>query len=133
MNIKNRQIDRIERYLKTFKEIKNIIFISHTIESAKYFYEDFKSLVDLEKYNVIFMSGSSNWKDGLMPAVTVCIMCGIWYENKDIRENDNIWSLIGETRTFPLSDIGCLVKDEELNIDIDAELLAKTICGLKKS
>lgn len=127
MSNKSKQIYRIENYIKEF-EIKNIIFISYTEKSAKLYYEKLKEIIDLDKYNISFISGSTNKKeDGLLPSKTMGIMCGIWYKNKKLREDNYFWNLIDNIYTLPLSDIDHVAKNDELtfNIEIDTKLLMK--------
>ncbi len=100
----DKQIYRIEGYIKHYK-IKNIIFISHTRLSAELFYKDLKNLINLEGYNILFMSNDPKKMDGLLPNETLGIMCGIWYKDKRIRENDYFWSFIDSIKTLPLAEI----------------------------
>lgn len=125
MSNKSKQIYRIENYIKEY-EIKNIIFISHTEKSAKLYYEELKEIIDLDKYNISFISGRTNKKeDGLLPSKTMGIMCGVWYKNKKLREDNYFWKLIDNIYTLPLSDIDHKEKSKDVtfNINIDPKLL----------
>lgn len=122
----SKQIYRIEGYIKHYK-IKNIIFISHTRLSAELFYKDLKNLINLEGYNILFMSNDPKKMDGLLPNETLGIMCGIWYKDKRIRENDYFWSFIDSIKTLPLAEIDCKVNNSVLTIDINSESVIKAI------
>ncbi|WP_312288123.1 hypothetical protein [Terrisporobacter sp.] len=125
MSNKSKQIYRIEKYLEEI-EIKNIIFISHTKESAKLYYDELKGIIDLDKYNILFISERTNKKeDGLLPSKTMGIMCGVWYKNKELREDYYLWKLIDNIYTLPLSEIDHIDKNDDLtfNINIDPKLL----------
>ena len=104
MSNKSTQIYRVERYLEDF-EIKNIIFISHTKNSAIHYYKELKEIIDLDKYNILFMSERTNKVDGLLPSKTMGIMCGVWYKNKKLREDNCFWKLIDNVYTLPLPEI----------------------------
>lgn len=101
---KSKQIYRIEKYLETFK-IKNIVFISHTKMSAKCYYEELKKIINLEQYNISFMSGRTKTQDGLKPNETIGIMCGVWYKDKELRNKYGFWEFIDKIYTMPLTDI----------------------------
>lgn len=104
MSNKSKQIYRIEKYLEGCK-IKNIVFISHTKMSAKYYYKELKEIINLEKYNISFMSGRTEEQDGLKPKETIGIMCGVWYKDKELRNKYNFWEFIDKIYTMPLTDI----------------------------
>lgn len=125
MSNKNAQIYRVEKYLEEF-EIKNIIFISHTKNSAIQYYKELKEIINLDKYNILFISERTNKKeDGLLPSKTMGIMCGVWYKNKELREDYYFWKLIDNIYTLPLSDIDYRANNKDLtfNINIDPKLL----------
>lgn len=104
MSNKSKQIYRIENYLKEYK-IKNIIFISHTRLSAELFYKEIKNLINLENYNILFMSSEPKTIEGLSLNETLGIMCGIWYKDKRIRDNKSFWGFVDNIYTLPLADI----------------------------
>lgn len=128
MSNKSAHIYRVERYLEEF-EIKNIIFISHTEKSAIHYYEELKEIIDLDKYNILFMSERTNKVDGLLQKETLGIMCGVWYKNRKLREDDYFWGFIDSIYTVPLSDIDLRVKSKgaTFTIKMDSEKIVEEI------